>query len=149
MRSRRTSSTVKLATLAVTAGFSCLALHGVHLARAWHALERSDYAWLAPALLVLALAMGARALRWRSLFAPDRRPPLGAIANAMMLGYFYNNIMPARAGEVARVLVLSRRSRARPVEIAGTAALERVYDVVGVLVIFFLALPWLPRVSWL
>jgi len=133
----------------VTALFCCIALSGVHLAVAWRALRASDYLWLAPALAALALAMGARALRWRALFAPGRRPPLGPVANATMIGYLYNNILPARAGEVARVVVLSRRSRAQPVEIAGTVVLERLYDVVGVLAIFFVALPWLPPVGWL
>ncbi|HTU80265.1 MAG TPA: lysylphosphatidylglycerol synthase transmembrane domain-containing protein [Solirubrobacteraceae bacterium] len=146
---RRPRSLIRLATLVVTVAFSWFALSGVHLGEAWRALRGSDYLWLVPAMLVLALAMGARALRWRSLFAPGRRPPLGAVANAMMLGYLYNNILPARSGEIARVLVLSRRSSAPPIEIAGTAALERLYDVVGVLLIFFLATPWLPAVAWL
>ncbi len=149
MLSRRPGSLIGLATLAVTVAFSYFALSGVHLGQAWNALRGSDYLWLGPALLALALAMAARALRWRSLFAPGRRPPLGTVANAMMVGYLYNNILPARAGEVARVVVLTRRSRAQPVEIAGTAVLERLYDVVGILAIFFVAEPWLPRVGWL
>ncbi len=140
---------LKLATLLLTVVFCYLALTGVHPERSWHALRTSEYLWLLPALLALALAMAARALRWRSLFAPGRRPPLGAVGNAMMLGYLYNNILPARPGEVARVVTLSRRSAAQPVEVAGTAALERLYDVVGILIIFFVAAPWLPSVGWL
>jgi uncharacterized protein (TIRG00374 family) len=66
----------------------------------------------------------------------------------MMVGYLFNNILPARAGEVARVVVLNNRSSAEPVEIIGTVVLERVFDVVGILVIFFVAEPWLPSVSW-
>ncbi len=148
-RGRPAGTLLGLATIAVTVLFSYIALSGVNFNEAWLALRASDYLWLVPALLALALAMGARALRWRSLFAPGRRPPLGAVADAMMIGYLYNNILPARGGEVARVVVLSRRSRAQPVEIAGTVVLERLYDVVGILVILFLAAPWLPAVSWL
>ena len=133
----------------LTALFVYLAIRGLDLQRSWRAVREADALWLAPALLALALALLARALRWRSLFSPGRRPPLGTVANAMMVGYLYNNILPARSGEVARVLVLSRRSRAQPVEIAGTAVLERVYDLVGVLFILFVALPWLPHVAWL
>ncbi len=140
---------LRLAVLALTVAFCYLAVRGLNPGRSWRALRSSDYLWLAPAVAVLALAMGARALRWRSLFAPGRRPPLGAVANAMMLGYLYNNILPARPGEVARVLVLSRRSECQPAEIAGTAVLERVYDVVGILIVFFAAAPWLPHVAWL
>jgi glycosyltransferase 2 family protein len=145
----RPGSLLGPATLAVTLLFSYIALRGVHFGDASKALRHSNYLWLFPALLTLALAMAARALRWRSLFAPGRRPPLSTVSNAMLVGYLYNNVLPARAGEVARVVVLARRSDAQPVEIAGTAALERVYDLVGVLAIFFLAARWLPAVGWL
>ncbi len=149
MPPRPPRSLIVLATLAVTVLFSYVALSGVNFEEAWRALRTSDYLWLVPALLALGLSLGARALRWRALFASGRRPPLGAVSNAMMVGYLYNNILPARSGEVARVVVLNRRSSAQPVEIAGTVVLERLYDVVGILVIFFLAAPWLPPVSWL
>jgi uncharacterized protein (TIRG00374 family) len=66
----------------------------------------------------------------------------------MMIGYLYNSILPARAGEAARVLVLTQRSTAPPVEITGTVLVERLYDVGALLLIFFAAEPWLPRVSW-
>jgi uncharacterized protein (TIRG00374 family) len=101
-----------------------------------------------PALFTFGVGNLARALRWRSLFAPGRRPPVGPVLNAMMVGYLYNNILPARAGEAARVVVLTQRSSTPPVEIVGTVVLERLYDVVAILVIFFAAEPWLPHVSW-
>ena len=135
-------------TLVVTAFFSYIALRGINLGRAWHALRTSDYLWLIPALIAFGLATVVRAMRWRSLFAPGRRPPRRAVLNATIIGYFYNSILPARAGEAARVVVLTRRSDTPPVEIVGTVVLERLYDVVTILVIFFVAEPWLPHVSW-
>ena len=138
----------KLATIAVTLVFTYVALHGINLSEAWHALQTCDYWWLIPALVAFGLGNVARALRWRSLFVPGRRPPPGTTMDAMMIGYFYNSILPARAGEAARVLVLTQRSSSPPVEITGTVVLERMYDVVAILVIFFVAEPWLPHVSW-
>jgi hypothetical protein len=132
----------------VTVLFSYVALSDINLGRVWQALRTSDYLWLIPALVAFGLGTAARALRWRSLFAPGRRPPRGVVLNATIIGYFYNGILPARAGEAARVVVLTRRSDAPPVEIVGTVVLERLYDVVTILVIFFVAEPWLPRVSW-
>lgn len=139
---------LNLLTIAVTLFFSYIALSNIKLGAAWHALRTSDYWWLIPALLAFALATVTRALRWRSLFAPGRRPSLGVVFNAMMVGYLYNNILPARAGEAARVVVLTGRSSTSPVEIVGTVVLERLYDVLAILVIFFAAEPWLPHVSW-
>jgi uncharacterized protein (TIRG00374 family) len=139
---------VNVATVVVTIVFSYIALDSIDLGQVWRALRACDYLWLIPGLTAFALGNVARALRWRSLFAPGRRPRFLTVANAMMVGYFYNSILPARAGEAVRVLVLSRRSTVPPVEIVGTVVLERVYDVISILVIFFLAEPWLPHVSW-
>jgi glycosyltransferase 2 family protein len=136
------------ATILVTAVFSYIALQGIKPAAVWHALRTSDYWWLLPALVAFGLGNIARALRWRSLFAPGRRPPRTTTLNAMMIGYLYNNILPFRAGEAARVVVLTQRSSAPPVEIVGTVVLERLYDVLAILVIFFATEPWLPHVSW-
>ena len=139
---------INILTVLVTLIFSYIALSDIKLSLAWRALRTSNYWWLIVALIAFGLGNVARGLRWRSLFARGRRPPVGVVTNAMMVGYLYNNIMPARAGEAARVVVLTQRSSAAPVEIVGTVVLERLYDVLGILVIFFAAEPWLPHVSW-
>jgi uncharacterized protein (TIRG00374 family) len=146
---RRIRLAVRLATVVVTLAFTYVALNGIDLQAAWRALRTCDYLWLIPALIAFGLGNVARGLRWRSLFSPGRRPHRRTTLNAMMIGYFYNCILPARAGEAARVLVLTQRSSSPPVEITGTVVLERIYDVVAILMIFFLAAPWLPPVSWL
>lgn len=135
-------------TVAVTLIFSYIALRDINMSLAWRALRTSDLWWIAAALIPFGLGNGARALRWRSLFARGRRPAPGAVMDAMMVGYLYNSIMPARVGEAARVVVLTQRSSTPPVEIVGTVLVERLYDVLAILVIFFAAEPWLPHVSW-
>jgi len=144
----RQSRLLLVVTVAVTLLFSYIALHDINLSLAWRALRASDLWWIAASLVPFGLGNTARALRWRSLFARGRRPPAGATTNAMMVGYLYNNIMPARVGEAARVVVLTQRSTTPPVEIIGTVVIERLYDVLAILVIFFAAEPWLPHMSW-
>jgi glycosyltransferase 2 family protein len=139
---------LNIATVVVSVVFTYIALRGFDLKETWDALRSCDYWWLLPALAAFGLGDIARALRWRSLFAPGRRPPLGSTLNATMIGYFYNSILPARAGEAARVVVLTQRSSSPPVEITGTVVVERIYDVVVILTIFFVAIPWLPHVTW-
>jgi glycosyltransferase 2 family protein len=145
---RRSHLLLNVATVAVTVVFSYIALSDIDFHEVWRALRSCDWWWLVPALIAFGLGDVARALRWRSLFAPGRRPPAGTTLNATMIGYFYNNIMPARAGEVARVVVLTRRSSAPLVETVGTIVVERLYDLIAILAIFFVVQPWLPPVSW-
>jgi uncharacterized protein (TIRG00374 family) len=144
----RSRPLLNLFLVVATLAFSYVALSSINLSLAWHALRTSDYWWLVAALIAFGLGNLTRAFRWRSLFAPTRRPPVGAVWNAMMVGYLYNNIMPARAGEAARVVVLTQRSTAPATEIVGTVVIERLYDVLAILLIFFAAKSWLPPVSW-
>ena len=136
------------ATVLLAALFTYLAVRGVHWHRAWLALKHCDAWWLAPAMAAFAVQVVLRAMRWRSLFAHERRPPRGPIMAATLIGYLFNNIMPARAGEAARVVALAQRTDTPAAEIVGTALVERAYDVLSILIIFFCASPWLPHESW-
>jgi uncharacterized protein (TIRG00374 family) len=135
--------------VAISGVFVWLAVRDVDFGEAGRALREASYWLLAPALLALAVGNAIRALRWQSLFERERRPPLASIANAMLIGLLFNSILPARAGEAARVLALWREARVSRVESLATAVAERVYDVLALLVLLFVAVPFLPSVSWL
>jgi uncharacterized membrane protein YbhN (UPF0104 family) len=135
--------------LVVTAVFAYLAVRDVRFADVWHALRASNYWWLVPALFALAIAIFMRALRWRFLFAASTRPPTAAVTEALLIGYLFNNILPVRAGEAARVVALRRRAGTRASEALATVVAERAYDVLSLLLLLFVLLAWLPPVSWL
>ena len=137
------------AGLAVTAVCIYLAVRGVELDDAIDALKSSDLLWLIPAIPVFALAIVLRAVRWWSLYAVDERPPLRAVTYALLVGYFFNNILPARAGEAARVIALHKRAQTPRAETIGTVVVERVFDILALLIVLFASYPWLPEVSWL
>jgi glycosyltransferase 2 family protein len=136
------------ATVLVAALFTYLAVRNVNWTSAWHALEACDAWWLAPAMGAFVAQTVMRGMRWRALFAHARRPPRGPVMAATMIGYLFNNIMPARAGEAARVVALAQRTGTPAAEIVGTVVVERAYDVLSILLIFFCASPWLPHESW-
>ena len=135
--------------LLVTAVFTYVAVRDVRLEEAWRAFKSNNYWWLLPSLAVMALFVVIRAIRWRCLFTPSGRPRLRPVTAALLIGYLFNNILPARAGEVARVVALNQRAGTPLAETSGTVVIERVYDVLCLLVLLFVALPWLPPVSWL
>ena len=125
------------ATLLLAALFTYLAVRGVDWHKAWLALKHCNAWWLVPAMAAFAAQILMRAMRWRSLFAPTRRPARGPIVAATLIGYLFNNIMPARAGEAARVVALTQRTETPAAEIVGTALVERAYDVLSILIVFF------------
>jgi uncharacterized protein (TIRG00374 family) len=133
----------------VSAVLTYLAARNVDLDVFWTALRQSNAWWLLPALAVLALTVLVRALRWRIVFPPRTRPPLPATTRALLVGYLFNNILPLRAGEALRVVVLHEEAGTSRAEALATAVSERVYDVLALLVLLLVASPFLPDVTWL
>jgi uncharacterized protein (TIRG00374 family) len=133
----------------LSAIFSYLAVRQIRFADTWDAVRSSNYLWLLPVTATLALSVAMRVYRWGLLFDPQRRPAYGPLTNATLLGLFFNNILPARAGEAARVVAL-RSSAGTPIaEGAATILVERLFDVLGLLLLWFVCTPWLPHVAWL
>ncbi len=135
--------------LAVSAAFAYLAVRNVRWHEVVRALQESNGWWLAPALAVLVLTIPLRGLRWRFLFAAETRPPLGSVTGALVIGLFFNTVLPARAGELARLVALGRRAGTPLAESAATVVVERAFDVLCLLVLLFATLAWLPPVGWL
>jgi glycosyltransferase 2 family protein len=135
--------------IALAAAFAYFAIHNVRFADVWHGLRTSNYWWLLPAYATLAVAVFVRGLRWRYLFARETRPPMDPVMRALLIGYFFNSVLPGRPGEAAQVVALSRRAGTSLAEAGATAVLARVYDVLCLLLLLFATAPWLPSVSWL
>lgn len=133
----------------ITVVFGYVAVRGVHPGQAWDALKSAQLWWLVPSFALLALGIFVRVLRWHSLFAPETRPSLRAVLGALLVGQLFNNVLPLRAGEPARIVALNRRAGVPVAEALGTSAVERAFDVLSLLLLLFATSPWLPAVSWL
>ena len=125
------------------------AVRGVALDDAADALADANLWWLVPSFAVFVAGVLLRGLRWWALFEADQRPPLREVTRALLVGYFFNNILPMRAGEAARVISLHARTKTPRAETVGTVVSERVFDLLALLAILFAAYPWLPELSWL
>ena len=150
-RSRLPSAKAALVVLGlvVSALFGYLAVRGVQPSETWQALANTEYVWLVPGTILFAVAFLIRAVRWQSLFAPARRPALRPVVESLFVGYLANNLLPARAGEAARVVALNKLARSSVAETTATILIERAYDVLSLLLLLFVMLPWLPPITWL
>ena len=132
----------------LTIVFGYLAVRGVRWSGVRSALTEADLWWLAPALGLMAVAVVMRGLRWRFLFARQTRPGTWPILEATVIGYFFNTILPARAGEAARVVALNRRSDTSRAESLATVGVERVWDVGVLLALLAFSLSQRHHVAW-
>jgi uncharacterized membrane protein YbhN (UPF0104 family) len=96
-------------------------------------------AWLAGGLGIYAVATLLRAERWHRILHltgvdVGRRDSYSLTT----VGYMGNNVLPARAGEMLRVVLLAPRAQAGKRELLGTVVAERVLDAIALAAIFVL-----------
>ena len=131
------------AGLAISVAFGWLALRDVSWSAVRASLAGIRPAWLIAALVLLAVAVGMRSERWRVLFPRDARPARRAVFWSLAIGYLFNNLLPARAGEAARVVALRREAGVPAMRGAGTVAVERVFDLASLAGLMLVATPFL------
>lgn len=110
-------------------------LGGEDLHEVWTVLSSSNIPLWIACTVTATLIFPLRARRWQALLAPSvGRLPLGPLWRATAIGMMVNNVVPARAGELARAFALTRE---RPdVRFSGafaSLAVDRLFD--GVVVI--------------
>jgi hypothetical protein len=125
-----------------------LAVRRVSLDDVWASIEDAEWVWLVPAVALTYVTLAMRAVRWRHLFLEPQRVSTWESAKAVNVGLLFNNILPARTGEVPRIFALAGRTGISKVEIGGTIAVERVLDVLTIAIAALIAWPWLPDASW-
>ena len=108
------------------------ALHGVDWMRVWRTVLAARWEYLAGASLVSVSSYVLRALRWRILLNAGASAPLrvSTVFRANMAGYLGNNVLPARAGEVIRSLIISSQSSLSRAYVLTTAVSERMMDAI-------------------
>jgi uncharacterized protein (TIRG00374 family) len=135
--------------LATSAAFMYIAVRNAQPRQTLDALRTMEFVWLPAGLVLLAAAFFIRAIRWQSLFPRESRPALRHVTAALFVGYLANAVLPLRAGDAVAVVALSRRAGRAIAETTATAFVQRAQDVLSLVLLLFLMLPWLPPVSWL
>ncbi|MBH63986.1 MAG: TIGR00374 family protein [Alphaproteobacteria bacterium] len=100
--------------------------------------------WLVGGLTCYALALVLRSWRWHRILSPVLSVSRLRTAEALIVGYAMNYVIPARIGEIVRADYCKRRMGGSRSLALGTIAVERLIDgilVVGILISGLLLLP--------
>jgi uncharacterized protein (TIRG00374 family) len=84
--------------------------------------------WLAGALLIYWLGICARILRWRCLLLNLAHVSRSQVADALIVGYAMNCLLPARLGEPFRAEYTQRRFGIDRIAVFGSIVTERLLD---------------------
>jgi len=105
---------------------------------------------LAAAAALVTGTLFLRSFRWRILLTAEGRVNVSTAFWATAAGYFGNNFLPARAGELVRTFMISSRCGLNTAYVLATALSERVADAIALVVISSLVLLTLPaQPGWL
>lgn len=133
-------------------GFSRLSLIGLAISVlavagvVWWALRQeppqfpdsaSEWAALAGAIALYAVATAVRGERWHSLLCAEGASPSRADSHGLnIVGYAANNVLPARAGDAVRVFLMAPRADTSKKAVLGTLLAERLLDIAVILTLF-------------
>lgn len=103
-------------------------------------LQNARHWVIFPVLLLLLLSHYLRALRWKILMEPlGYTPSTFNTFAVVMIGYLVNSGVP-RLGEVVKCTLLAKYENVRADRLVGTIVVERVVDLVSLMVVFLLTL---------
>lgn len=121
--------------LALAAVLVAAFLYKVDLRRVLAEIARARPGWLALSLLTMFVNLALRAYRWQYLLEPLGATRFGNAFRATAVGFAASTVLPARAGEVIRPYFLARHEHMSATGVFATIILERLLDVVTVLVL--------------
>jgi uncharacterized protein (TIRG00374 family) len=126
----------------LTIGLLWLFLRNVAFDELGRAMARAQPAYIAAAVVVTLQTYLMRARRWQALLAPIGPTAFRTAFRTTVIGFAVSFIVP-RAGEVVRPYLLARREGLPASATFATIIVERLLDLVTVLLLFAASLPLL------
>jgi uncharacterized protein (TIRG00374 family) len=122
---------------------------GIDWSKSWQHVRSADIPLLLLSAFTATLIFAIRVPRWR-IILPERkgyRLPFKSLFEAIIIGQMMTNIIPGRAGELARPYVLSRKESVPFSTGVASVVVDRVFDGIVVLLLLLVAMldPTFPK----
>jgi uncharacterized protein (TIRG00374 family) len=79
-----------------------------------------------------------RAWRWKIMLPESENASKNGLFPIVSIGFMLNNILPARLGEAARIVLLWKKNGYAPALCIGSIILERIFDTLAFMSCFFI-----------
>jgi glycosyltransferase 2 family protein len=122
---------VSILALALVAWF----LRHADIADVWTQVRHARVDLLILGFVFVMATYWARAVRWQYLLAPVGRTRFRTVLRTTVIGFAALAILPARVGDVLRPYLLARREGLSTTATIATVVMERVLDLIAVLVL--------------
>jgi len=115
-----------------------LAIRGLDLTLIFYEIRNANYFWIFLSFIPAIISYFSRAVRWNVLLQSlGHQTNTYTTTYAVIIGYFANYAVP-RIGEITRCGILSRKSNIPFNTLIGTVIVERIFDMICLLIITLL-----------
>ncbi|MEO7368211.1 MAG: lysylphosphatidylglycerol synthase transmembrane domain-containing protein [Gemmatimonadaceae bacterium] len=123
-------------------------LRDVSMSVVWHELAQSSIPLFLASAFCATIIFPLRARRWQTILQPVApNTPLGPLWRSTAIGMMVNNLIPARAGEIARGYALTKETGIPLSTSIASLAVDRLFDMMVLLLLAVAAFldPAFPR----
>lgn len=131
---RSASSWIAWLGLLISLAALVLLFYDIQLQELFRHLSSIIWPYWFSGLLSFVLYLLVISQRWRVILEPVCQVRLTNAAGALLIGRLANNLLPFRAGDLIRAVVLGERMRVSKTAVFGTVVLDRLVDTLSLLV---------------
>ncbi len=147
MINNRQKSILSFVFILLLAGFFLfLAFRGIDWIAMLDTVRQGRFDYLLLGCFTLTLSHFIRSLRWRLLLSAEQWIAPITVFWATMVGYLGNSLLPARAGELMRTVLIGQNANMSKIYVLATVLTERILDVVALVLIGLVAFLSLDRI---
>lgn len=114
-------------------------LKHVNFTEAWKIVTAVPFYYPLLMVGVYLLTFWVRAWRWKMMMLNHSEIKWNILLNSLVIGFAGNNVLPARAGELVRMELFSRRTNINRITILTSIFLEKILDCIILLVLLLIS----------
>jgi len=118
--------------------FLFLALRKVDFLHVRQLFIGTNYLYILPCFVIYLAEFNLRAYRWWILVSPVKKGKYINFLSATHIGFFSNTILPMRAGEIIKVLLIGGREKISKASMLATLIIERAMDIFALLTMIYI-----------
>ena len=126
---------LRIASAALFLGLLVLMVLHVEWSEVGHALRHAYLPLVLAAAALNFVNLACKAGRWRVMLTPLGRVGFLRLYYYLIVSYAASALLPARAGEALRVVLLRRRDNVAVADAVGVVVVEKLFEVLGLLTI--------------
>ncbi len=129
--------------------FVFLALRNIEFSKLWATFAKLNAWWLIPGAIIILGTYYLRVLLWQLVLKQKYATNQWDLFRIITIGYFTNNILPLKLGEVVRAWLLSKKEQLPMSTAFAVVVMERGSDLLAMLIYFLVMLMLVPFAPWL